>query len=341
MTNDPGGRATIGDAAGETLVRVATAAPFLAFLRKRRVDATPALSKFGLDKQALADPVRVVPANVVYGLLNAFAEAAEDPFLGVHVAETTPLDGWLFTQNAFRDGETLVAGLTRMIEAMPGFGRSVSHELQIASRRSTYRIVRPSRTFYEPAQADGLAVAMRMQVFDRLQGGWDPSSVTVRTPYIDAVPPGYRGVDLRRGMEFALEIDFPTAWCRRTVEVLSSRRLRSDPAQLSPPVLSDAMASALQPLLPAGRAGLKSAVAAALGMNAEELEKALGRSGTTFAREVAAFRIKQARRHLSEDESSISEIASRLGFSEAANFTRFFKREVGVTPSAFRRTRGG
>jgi AraC-like DNA-binding protein len=40
---------------------------------------------------------------------------------------------------------------------------------------------------------------------------------------------------------------------------------------------------------------------------------------------------------LSTDSSSVAEVAQHLGFSDAANFSRAFKRVVGVNPSEYQR----
>lgn len=52
-----------------------------------------------------------------------------------------------------------------------------------------------------------------------------------------------------------------------------------------------------------------------------------------------ACRIRLARELLSSGELPIKLIALRVGFGGASEFTRFFKRETGVTPGQFRRTR--
>jgi AraC-like DNA-binding protein len=41
---------------------------------------------------------------------------------------------------------------------------------------------------------------------------------------------------------------------------------------------------------------------------------------------------------LRDPARSIDEIAARLGYSDAANFTRAFRRWTGMTPRAFRRS---
>ena len=47
-----------------------------------------------------------------------------------------------------------------------------------------------------------------------------------------------------------------------------------------------------------------------------------------------------ARRELVYTEKNIAGIAHHLGFADPSYFTRFFKRETGMTPGAFRRRSG-
>jgi len=47
----------------------------------------------------------------------------------------------------------------------------------------------------------------------------------------------------------------------------------------------------------------------------------------------------EARRLLLYSDHTATQIADRLGFDDPAYFTRFFRREVGVTPSRFRMRR--
>lgn len=52
-------------------------------------------------------------------------------------------------------------------------------------------------------------------------------------------------------------------------------------------------------------------------------------------------RIQQAARMLIEDMDTVTDIALRLGFADAAHFCRIFKRVRGMTPNEFRRVHAG
>ncbi|MBB5390442.1 MULTISPECIES: helix-turn-helix domain-containing protein [unclassified Herbaspirillum] len=61
-------------------------------------------------------------------------------------------------------------------------------------------------------------------------------------------------------------------------------------------------------------------------------------AGQSPAKMIHARLITEARRHLIFGDMSVEQIAFWLGFADAAYFTRFFRKEVGQTPSQFRIT---
>jgi AraC family transcriptional regulator len=56
---------------------------------------------------------------------------------------------------------------------------------------------------------------------------------------------------------------------------------------------------------------------------------------------VRRLRVDWALRELSTSARSLSEIALDAGFADQSHFTRVFKRQVGVSPGAFRRSARG
>ncbi|WP_270087383.1 AraC family transcriptional regulator [Sphingobacterium sp. SYP-B4668] len=53
---------------------------------------------------------------------------------------------------------------------------------------------------------------------------------------------------------------------------------------------------------------------------------------------LARYIIKEAKRLLFYTTNSISEVAFELGFSDKSNFSKYFKRYTGITPSEFKKT---
>lgn len=60
-------------------------------------------------------------------------------------------------------------------------------------------------------------------------------------------------------------------------------------------------------------------------------------TGITPHRYVLQRRMEQARRLLEEKAGSLLEIARRVGFADQSQFTRVFRKLVGVTPSIYRK----
>lgn len=75
----------------------------------------------------------------------------------------------------------------------------------------------------------------------------------------------------------------------------------------------------------------------ALGCTEKSLTRAAQEASSQNAKAVIAARITlEAKRLLAHTERPIYLIAEGLGFAEATNFAKFFRRETGLTPAGFR-----
>lgn len=80
-----------------------------------------------------------------------------------------------------------------------------------------------------------------------------------------------------------------------------------------------------------------ASVAAQLGVTAGYLaEQLVADTGSTPSRILRTAVTREAQRMLSGTNLSAAQISNRLGFSEASYFSRFFRREVGCTPTEYR-----
>jgi AraC-like DNA-binding protein len=80
-----------------------------------------------------------------------------------------------------------------------------------------------------------------------------------------------------------------------------------------------------------------SAYAAQLGVSVtylnETVRQATGRTPAQLIRQMQAL---EAKRLLVQTEMSVVQIARGLGFADPAYFSRFFRREAGISPGEFR-----
>ncbi|MGC9523316.1 MAG: substrate-binding domain-containing protein [Anaerolineae bacterium] len=79
-------------------------------------------------------------------------------------------------------------------------------------------------------------------------------------------------------------------------------------------------------------------IAAHVNVSARHLDRCFSdETGITPIDYLNRFRLRQARRLLRSNTLNISEIAAAVGFSDSSYFSRVFSREVGMSPSDFRR----
>jgi AraC-like DNA-binding protein len=80
------------------------------------------------------------------------------------------------------------------------------------------------------------------------------------------------------------------------------------------------------------------AAAEAAGLSVRTLRRRLGEFGTSYSDVVARTRVTLAERWLAEQDRSITDIASALGYANRSNFARAFRRLNGMSPQAYRHT---
>ena len=93
--------------------------------------------------------------------------------------------------------------------------------------------------------------------------------------------------------------------------------------------------SHLVPLLATGGARIEL-VASAMGLSRQTLFRHLRKEGTTFEQVLDEQRRELAIHFVSDNKLAVSDIAERLGFSDATAFSRAFKRWTGSSPRAAR-----
>ena len=95
----------------------------------------------------------------------------------------------------------------------------------------------------------------------------------------------------------------------------------------------------VQNLLVSGKALHGDAVAEEMKLSRRTLNRRLEEEGATLAQVIEEVRMSLAETLLLSTQMPINEIARRVGFTEAQNFSRAFKRARGLTPRARRDTR--
>ena len=82
-------------------------------------------------------------------------------------------------------------------------------------------------------------------------------------------------------------------------------------------------------------------VAETLHLSERSLHRKLASQSMSYRQIIDSVRLRRARELLDTSELPLAEVADRLGFSETASLSRFFRRVSGDSPSAYRKTSKG
>jgi len=86
-----------------------------------------------------------------------------------------------------------------------------------------------------------------------------------------------------------------------------------------------------------GNAVTLELLAESLGMSGRSLQRCLANQGASFTALLGDLRLRRAAEWLQRTDKPVVEIALDLGYTDASNFTRAFRRAIGVSPSVFRK----
>jgi AraC-like DNA-binding protein len=83
-------------------------------------------------------------------------------------------------------------------------------------------------------------------------------------------------------------------------------------------------------------------VAHEIATSRRQLQRALSEvGGTSFSRELQRVRMRKAAQLLLTDDAPVQNVAAAVGYRQAAQFAKVFRRHHGVSPSAYRRRPAG
>lgn len=107
------------------------------------------------------------------------------------------------------------------------------------------------------------------------------------------------------------------------------------PAARTSPDPVNAIRAAIRELVPAGRSQIGSA-AMIVGMSVRTLQRRLAETGLSYSDLVDDVRLASALTLIDDRSVKLSEVARKLGYADAANFDRAFRRWTGFSPSQVR-----
>jgi AraC-like DNA-binding protein len=215
----------------------------------------------------------------------------------------------------------------------------VIFSLNTQNGRSTFHERRVTDGGLFPRHNDAFTLAYLLAIIRPAVGSeWDGARVLARCCDPGVIPSNYMGIRTASSDTLGASISFPASWLLLPVAIeQSGNKPVNPPPETSPSGgLAEDFCKLIRPYL--RETGLDmERVAGICGLSKRTLSRRLQAQGTTARSEILALRRLQAEKALRDTKLEISKIATNVGYSSPAVFSRAFKRWTGMSPRAFRK----
>lgn len=321
------------------LVRLNLVEPLLQMLDRQGIGVEEPLRKYSLSRDEVSNPEIFVTAPRMYGVVETLAELSGDPYFGIHAGES--LDPWAWSPLAdiAHLSATLGEFLLRFMESAQQDASSVIFSLDTKNGRSTFHEQRVTDGGLFPRHNDAFTLAYLLAIIHPAVGpDWIGTRVVARCCDPAVIPKSYLGIRTARTDTLGASISFPASWLLLPLGISQpGEKPISPPLETSPSGgLADDFRKLIKPYLQ--EPGLDmNRVAGICGLSKRTLCRRLQAQGTTAQKEILSLRRGTAEKELQNTKLAISKIATNVGYSDPAVFSRAFKRWTGMSPRAYRK----
>jgi AraC-like DNA-binding protein len=324
--------------------RTASLTGYADLCRSMGLDPARLMTRVGLDIADLEVPDRWVPAGPMARLLELSARESGCDDFAVRLSERRRL-GSLGPLSVVLREEPDLRGV---LDVLTRFEHAYTGVLDVRLTEEAGRVTVDLRLEFGEAvptqQVQDLVLANLAGIIRILvRPTWLPASAH----FAHAVPTelaAFRrvfGTNLHFGAEFTglvlddHDLDAPVVTADASVRPYTRRLLRSLVVPSEEATRSAEAGRVVELLLPLGRSSLEE-VARHLGVRPRLLQQQLTAEGESFSRVVHQTRARLAEHYLAIDRFSLTEISLLLGFAAPSAFSRWFRQQFGVSPTAWR-----
>jgi AraC-like DNA-binding protein len=313
-------------------------------LKSYGIDPEPLFRKMSMNPELMKRPGGRYRLDSIDNLWRKASELIDDPCFGLKAAELWHPSNFGALGYAMLASNTLRTALERVDR----YHRFLSDELFIKLNETeaglTYTLISSHEKRDIPARNDAiLAVTMSMCRSNYIED-LAPVSVTLTHPKPSCSSRFYEY--FRSPVVF----EAPANSLTLPIEAVDKSLPGSNPqlaelndqvmieylAQLDQDRITQKVKAVIIDQLPSGNVTDEN-VARVLYMSSRKLQRQLQSAGTTFNTLLNEIRQDLAQKYLKEQDTTMTEIAFLLGFSESSAFSRAFRRWLGVSPSAYRK----
>jgi len=324
--------------------RTAALTGYADLCRSLGLDPAQLMASVGLDIADLEVPDRWVPAVPMARLLELSAREAGCDDFAVRLSERRGLGSLGPLSVVLREE----ADLRGVLEVLVRFEHAYTGVLDLRLTEEAGRATVDVRLEFGEAvptrQVQDLVIAnLAGMIRILIRPTWLPTSAHfAHEP--PAQPDAFRrvfGANLRFGTEFtgvvldAVDLDAPVVTADASVRPYTRQLLRSLVLHPGEATRSGETARVVELLLPLGRCSLEE-VARHLGVRPRMLQQQLAGEDQSFSSVMHATRGRLAEHYLSIDRFSLTEVSLLLGFAAPSAFSRWFRQQFGVSPTAWR-----
>ncbi|SAK85810.1 AraC family transcriptional regulator [Caballeronia calidae] len=327
-------------ASGHNLTRAATLTDYEPIARAAGLDPFRMLRLAKIPAKALEDPNLLISADSVGWLLEESARLSGQEAFGLLLAEKRSLANLGMLALVIREEPTLRAAMLASARYLRLHNAGVQLRLDDAGDLAMLHVEVDFRRPGVWRQAIEMSTGIALRTFMVLtRHSFHPVSIgfTHEAPSSLDIHRRVLGTAIEFSREFnaivcrgrELDIAIPTAVPELSREV--KRWLDVQLANLEDDLTQRARA-VTRMLLPTGLCSVER-LAQHLGINRRTLNRHLASSGESATTIINAVRLELAEEYLANSRRKLYEVAELLGFSTAGDFSRWFRREFGKTPS--------
>ena len=320
------------------MVRLNLARDFLAAAREAGADVSAVLLPLGLQPTSFDDPDLLVPATLMYDVVENLGNASGDPFIGARLGEKLDLLNWSPMIEAVRNGRTVGDLLLRFSLDANRDASSVEHVMETRGGRCTFAERRVTDSGRLPRHNDAFGAAFLLAILKAATGAnWRGADVMVLVCDPAALPTGYLGVRVSQGDSLGFRVAFPAEWLLLEPAAAQERQ-RAESLSADANIPTDSLPALKHILLThLPETDLDTArVAEICGLSKRTLARRMSELGTTLKAELDQLRATQAKSALLNGDLSVAQVGASVGYPEPSVFTRAFRRWTGLSPRQYR-----
>ena len=313
--------------------------PFVRFLEGQGYPSERGLLEVHLSPDLLEDDDAIVPIRPAIAFIERASRAEGIDHLGLRVAETVTVDELGSMQSLMVRSRNLNEYLESACRLAGSITTSARYAVCVSGDTAHFHY--GTLDVGNPVHGHLFTLDVTINTLRALAGeSWSPAELVLPAGTAEglaAISSAFEDARVdrsARSASFAFPRSFLALPAPRPSET-SDVPLDADLARPDAGGFRDAVRRLVECLILEGFADVHTAADAA-GMSVRTFQRRLAECGLVFTRLVQEARIEVAQRWLREEGRPVNEIANALGYTDAANFTRAFRRLNGLSPSAFK-----